>query len=417
MCEQSVYRPRRQSVPVDVVQGKNVVRIGGNADVVVQSMTNTATEDIQASVNQVKILSRAGSGLVRLTVNTPEAAKAIVRIREILDRDGFDVPLVGDFHYNGHKLLADYPDCAQALAKYRINPGNVGKGSKHDDNFAYMVETAAKYGKAVRIGVNGGSLDKELLAKMMDANRALAVPKSVNQVLLDAIVESAVQSALRAQEIGLGADRIVLSAKVSDVRDLIAVYRNLAQRGPWALHLGLTEAGIGSKGIVASSAALAVLLAEGIGDTIRISITPEPGKPRQAEVIVAQELLQCMGLAHFSPLVVSCPGCGRTSSTFFQQLAKTTQDFLREKMPEWRVEAPGCEAMHVAVMGCIVNGPGESAGADIGISLPGRGESPVAPVYMDGKKVASLKGENIAQEFTAMIESYVMDRWGKNNKA
>lgn len=413
MSEQRVYFPRRKSVPVDVVNGANTVRIGGDADVVVQSMTNTATEDVEASIEQVKILSRAGSRLVRLTVNTPEAAQAIVRIRERLDAEGFDVPLVGDFHYNGHKLLADYPECAQALSKYRINPGNVGKGAKHDDNFAFMVETAAKYGKAVRIGVNGGSLDKELLARMMDANRELAEPKSVNDVLLDAIVESAVQSALKAEELGLGTDRIVLSAKVSDVTDLITVYRKLAKRGPWALHLGLTEAGIGSKGIVASSAALAVLLAEGIGDTIRISITPEPGKPREAEVVVAQELLQSMGLAHFSPMVVSCPGCGRTSSDLFQHLAKATQEFLRERMPEWRVKAPGCEAMHVAVMGCVVNGPGESANADIGISLPGRGESPVAPVFIDGKKAASLKGADMTREFTAMIESYVMTRWGK----
>ena len=362
-------------------------------------------------------LARAGSELVRLTVNTPEAARAVPEIRSRLDDAGVFVPLVGDFHYNGHKLLADYPECAQALSKYRINPGNVGKGDRHEDNFASMVEVAVRYGKAVRIGVNGGSLDKELLSRMMDANRELAKPRDVHDVWLDAVVESAAQSAELAEKLGLASDRIVLSTKVSDVADLIAVNRKLAARGPWALHLGLTEAGIGTKGVVASSAALAVLLSEGIGDTIRISITPSPGKPRVEEVIVAQELLQSMGLRNFSPLVISCPGCGRTSSDRFQHLALATQQFLREKMPEWRVTAPGAAGMRVAVMGCVVNGPGESASADIGISLPGRGESPVAPVCADGVKIASLKGETMAEDFAALVEAYVMRRWGAKDKA
>ena len=409
---QTVYRARRNTEAVYVRHAGTCVQIGGSAPVVVQSMTNTATEDVEASVAQTLALARAGSRLVRLTVNTPEAARAVALIREKLDAAGCEVPLVGDFHYNGHKLLKDHPECAEALSKYRINPGNVGKGDKHDDNFAAMVETAVKYDKAVRIGVNGGSLDKELLARMMDENRALDAPRDVNDVLLSAIVQSAVQSARQAEALGLARNKIVLSAKVSDVRDLIAVYRDLADQGPWALHLGLTEAGIGSKGIVASSAALAVLLSEGIGDTIRISITPEPGKAREAEVIVGQQLLQSMGLGHFSPLVVACPGCGRTSSDYFQRLAREVTDFLQSRMPEWRLKAPGCEAMRVAVMGCVVNGPGESQSADIGISLPGRGESPTAPVYIDGVKAASLRGGAMAEEFTAMIESYVMRRWG-----
>lgn len=408
----TVYRKRRNTEAVCVRHAGTSVQIGGAAPVVVQSMTNTATEDVDASVAQVLALARAGSRLVRLTVNTPEAARAVALIRERLDAAGCEVPLVGDFHYNGHKLLKEHPECAEALSKYRINPGNVGKGDKHDDNFAAMIEAAVRYNKVVRIGVNGGSLDKELLARMMDENRALSAPRDVNDVLLSAIVQSAVQSARQAEALGLARNKIVLSAKVSDVQDLIAVYRDLADCGPWALHLGLTEAGIGSKGIVASSAALAVLLAEGIGDTIRISITPEPGKAREAEVIVAQQLLQSMGLANFSPLVVSCPGCGRTSSDYFQRLAGEVTDFLQRRTPEWRIKAPGCEAMRVAVMGCVVNGPGESQSADIGISLPGRGESPTAPVYIDGAKVASLKGEAMAEEFTAMIEAYVMRRWG-----
>lgn len=408
----SAWQPRRATHAVRVTQGSRTCVIGGGAPVVVQSMTNTATEDVEATVAQVCALEAAGSSLVRLTVNTPEAAKAVARIRDRLDALGVDVPLVGDFHYNGHKLLTDYPECAQALAKYRINPGNVGKGDKHDDNFAAMIGMAVKYGKAVRIGVNGGSLDKELLSRMMDDNRALEKPLAVNEVLLNAIVESAVQSAEQAERLGLAADKIVLSAKVSDVSDLVTVYRRLAARGPWALHLGLTEAGIGSKGIVASSAALAVLLSEGIGDTIRISITPEPGKDRSAEVLVAQQLLQSMGLGSYAPLVTSCPGCGRTASDAFQKLAADVSEYLASRMSEWRRIAPGCEAMRVAVMGCVVNGPGESQNADIGISLPGRGESPVAPVYVDGVRRAALKGDNLAAQFNAMIEDYVRERWG-----
>ncbi len=413
---QSVYAARRKSAAVIVENKSARVVIGGGRPVVVQSMTNTATEDVAATVEQVKELAAAGSELVRLTVNTPEAARAVADIRSELDAQGVHVPLVGDFHYNGHKLLAQVPSCAQALSKYRINPGNVGKGSRHEDNFASMVQTAVRYGKAVRIGVNGGSLDKELLERLMNANAARSNPRPAHDVWLEAVVESAAQSALAAERLGLAASRIVLSTKVSDVADLIAVNRKLADRGPWALHLGLTEAGIGTKGVVASSAALAVLLAEGIGDTIRISLTPAPGKPRTEEVVVAQELLQSMGLRNFSPLVISCPGCGRTSSDLFQRLALQTQEFLRAKMPQWRLTAPGAAAMRVAVMGCVVNGPGESASADIGISLPGRGESPVAPVFADGVKIASLKGENMAAEFAALIEQYVERRWsGKNS--
>ncbi|WP_337559665.1 flavodoxin-dependent (E)-4-hydroxy-3-methylbut-2-enyl-diphosphate synthase [Duodenibacillus massiliensis] len=412
----SVYKERRATHAVSVRNADNVVVIGGGYPVVVQSMTNTATEDIDATVCQTVRLAATGSELVRLTVNTPAAAKAVAAIRERLDACGCFVPLVGDFHYNGHKLLTEVPECAKALSKYRINPGNVGKGENHGNNFAVMVETACRYDKPVRIGVNGGSIDKELLARMMDANRALANPKTPQEVLLDAMVESAVQSAEAAEKIGLPADHIVLSAKVSDVTELITVYRALSKRGNWALHLGLTEAGIGTKGVVASTAALAVLLAEGIGDTIRISITPEPGKAREQEVIVAQQLLQSMGMRHFAPQVTSCPGCGRTSSTLFQQLAQETEDFLRSRMPEWRKTRPGCEVMKVAVMGCIVNGPGESQEADIGISLPGRGESPVAQVFVDGAKVAGLKGDAMAGEFKQMIEDYVEKRWsGKKN--
>ena len=412
----SVFKDRRVSRQVVVQHECCRVSIGGGAPVVVQSMTNTATEDIGETVAQVLELARAGSELVRLTVNTPAAARAVPHIREKLDEAGCFVPLVGDFHYNGHKLLVDEPACAKALSKFRINPGNVGKGASHENNFATMIELAARLDKPVRIGVNGGSLDKELLAAMMDGNRESSCPKEPREVLLDAIVQSAVQSAQQAEQLGLGADRIVLSAKVSDVQELVSVYRQLALSGDWALHLGLTEAGIGSKGIVASSAALAVLLAEGIGDTIRISITPEPGKSRQAEVIVAQELLQTMGLRAFAPVVVSCPGCGRTSSDLFQNLAQQTQEFLRTRMPEWREQCPGCEAMRVAVMGCVVNGPGESSAADIGISLPGRGESPVAPVFINGKKAASLKGESMSGQFQSMIESYVRERWQKKTE-
>lgn len=407
----SVYEPRRVSYAVKVEHAGHAVTIGGGAHVVVQSMTNTATEDVEATVEQVVQLARAGSELVRVTVNTPTAAKAVADIRRRLDAMECYVPLVGDFHYNGHKLLSEYPECAEALSKYRINPGNVGKGTKREDNFATMVELAKQYGKAVRIGVNGGSIDQELLGRMMDENNRLEHPKDAHEVWLNAIVESAYRSAVAAEELGLASDKIVLSTKVSDVADLIYVNRALAERGRWALHLGLTEAGIGSKGIVASSAALAVLLGQGIGDTIRISITPEPGKAREAEVIVAQELLQTMGLRDFAPIVISCPGCGRTSSDLFQKLAKQTQDFIRTRMPEWRKTCPGCESMRVAVMGCVVNGPGESSAADIGISLPGRGEAPVAPVFVGGSKAAALKGEGMSEEFMAMIERYVQDRW------
>lgn len=412
-AEEAVWKPRRRSHAVKIENGPMTVTVGGGAPVVVQSMTNTATEDVQATVAQVKALADAGSELVRLTVNTPQAAQAVPAIRERLDGDGYFVPLVGDFHFNGHKLLTEYPACAKALSKYRINPGNVGKGAKHDDNFATMVRIAADNGKAVRIGVNGGSLDKELLAQLMDENRRRPQPRSGRAVTLEAIVQSAHRSALKAVDLSLSADRIVLSTKVSDVQDLVAVCRELSGLAPWALHLGLTEAGGGTKGVVASAAALGVLLSEGIGDTIRISITPGPGKAREEEVYVAQELLQSMGLRHFSPLVVSCPGCGRTSSDLFQKLAAQTQDYLRERTPYWRRTAPGFEAMTVAVMGCVVNGPGESGNANIGISLPGRGESPVAPVFCDGVKKAALKGEGeaIMREFKAMIDAYVVEHW------
>ncbi len=396
---------------VNVRWKETVVRMGGNAPVVVQSMTNTVTTDIDASVEQIVALSRAGSELVRLTVNTPEAARAVVAIREKLDALGCFVPLVGDFHYNGHKLLTEIPECAEALSKFRINPGNVGKGDKAQENFATMIEVAKTLGKAVRIGVNGGSLDQALLAQLMDENRSAEIPLTPNEILREALVQSAIQSAEAAESLGLSRDQIVLSAKVSDVQSLIWVYRELARRGPWALHLGLTEAGIGSKGIVASTAALAILLNEGIGDTIRVSLTPAPGMPRTEEVVVAQEILQSLGLRHFSPMVTSCPGCGRTSSDLFQQLAQDTQVFLRERMPEWRGKFPGVEGMTVAVMGCIVNGPGESRQADIGISLPGSGERPIAPVYVRGEKVATLKGETMQADFQAMIENYVREHY------
>ncbi len=412
----SVYEARRRTAAVRVKNKCCEVTVGGGAPIVVQSMTNTATEDVEATVAQVAALAAAGSELVRLTVNTPAAAKAVPVIREKLDAAHCFVPLVGDFHYNGHKLLADYPECAEALSKYRINPGNVGKGAGHDANFAAMVSLAVKHGKPVRIGVNGGSVDKELLGRMMDANRAAVSPKAPQEVLLDAIVESAVQSAEAAEKLGLPHEAIVLSAKVSDVEDLIRVYRDLSRRGTWALHLGLTEAGIGTKGIVASSTALAVLLAEGIGDTIRISVTPEPGKPRTGEVVVAQELLQTMGLRAFAPTVTSCPGCGRTSSDLFQKLALETQEFLRARSAEWRRTCPGCETMKVAVMGCIVNGPGESAEADIGISLPGRGESPVAQVFVDGAKQIGIKGGEMSREFQNLIEEYVQKRWSSKKQ-
>lgn len=407
---------RRKTHAVTVSWGQRKVVIGGMNPIVVQSMTNTSTADVEGSVAQILALWRAGSELVRLTVNTPEAARGVAAIRKKLDEAGCDVPLVGDFHYNGHKLLTDYPECAAALSKYRINPGNVGKGAKGEENFAMMIECAKKHGAAVRIGVNWGSLDQALLARMMDENQAAGNPLTPDAVLRHALVESAVQSADEAVRLGLPADRIVLSAKVSEVQGLIAVYRMLARRCNYALHLGLTEAGIGSKGIVASTAALSVLLQEGIGDTIRVSLTPSPGAPRTEEVVVAQEILQCMGLRSFTPLVTSCPGCGRTTSDLFQRLAAGTQTYLRERMPEWRVSAPGVENMTVAVMGCVVNGPGESRQADIGISLPGAGESPVAPVYVRGEKVCSLKGEDMQARFHAMIEEFVQTTYGQASR-
>ncbi|TXF11110.1 flavodoxin-dependent (E)-4-hydroxy-3-methylbut-2-enyl-diphosphate synthase [Pelomicrobium methylotrophicum] len=388
------------------------VDIGGGAPIVVQSMTNTDTADVEATARQVLALARAGSELVRITVNNAAAAQAVPRIRELLDRWGCNVPLIGDFHFNGHKLLTQFPACAETLAKYRINPGNVGQGSKRDSQFAMMIETACRYGKPVRIGVNGGSLDPQLLARMMDENAKRPKPLEAAAVTRAALVASALESAEQAVRLGLPRERIVLSCKVSGVQDLIAVYRELARRCDYPLHLGLTEAGMGSKGIVASTAALAVLLQEGIGDTIRISLTPEPGGDRTQEVVVAQELLQTMGLRSFAPLVVACPGCGRTTSTFFQELAQSIQRYLRAQMPIWRARYPGVENMTVAVMGCVVNGPGESKHANIGISLPGTGETPVAPVYVDGVKTVTLKGERIAEEFQEIVEKYVMTRYG-----
>ncbi len=389
------------------------VPVGGDAPIVIQSMTNTDTADAAATVAQVLELARAGSEVVRITVNSAEAAAQVATIRQQLDDQGCNVPLVGDFHFNGDRLLRDYPDCARALAKYRINPGNVGKGSKGDEKFAYMVKTAAELGKAVRIGVNWGSLDQSLAARLMDENARRSEPWPVEAVMREALIVSALESAEKAVALGLPSNQIILSCKVSHVQDLIAVYRSLAARCDWPLHLGLTEAGMGSKGIVASSAALAVLLQEGIGDTIRISLTPEPGAPRDKEVIVAQELLQTMGLRSFTPLVTACPGCGRTTSTFFQELAAQIQQFLRDNMPIWRLAYPGVESMNVAVMGCVVNGPGESKLADIGISLPGTGEVPVAPVYVDSEKTVTLKGEQIASEFQALVEQYVHSRYGE----
>ena len=401
--------PRRITQAVQI--GNAVV--GGGRPVVVQSMTNTDTADIPGSVKQVAELWRAGSEMVRLTVNNPESAAAIPRIREKLEMMGVSVPLIGDFHYNGHQLLAGEPACAEALAKYRINPGNVGFGKKKDTQFAQLIEFAIRYGKPVRIGANWGSLDQALAAQLMDENHAREVPWDAGRVLREALIRSAVDSAERAVEIGLPRDRIVLSAKVSGVQELIAVYRDMASRTDFALHLGLTEAGIGSKGIVASSAALAVLLQEGIGDTIRISLTPEPGQSRTQEVIVAQELLQTTGLRAFTPMVTACPGCGRTTSEFFQELAKVVQEHVRGRMPEWKVTHPGAENMTLAVMGCVVNGPGESRHANIGISLPGTGEAPAAPVFVDGEKKVTLRGENIAQEFIALIDGYVEAKYAR----
>jgi (E)-4-hydroxy-3-methylbut-2-enyl-diphosphate synthase len=398
---------RRRTRAAEVRWGSRVVRVGGGAPVVVQSMTNTDTADAIATAIQVKELALAGSEIVRITVNSPEAAREVAAIRNQLDRMGIDVPLVGDFHYNGHKLLTQFPDCAQALSKYRINPGNIGKGAKRDDNFALMIEAACRYDKPVRIGVNWGSLDQELLARMMDENAQRADPWDANAVLREALARSAIENAQRAEALGLPGDRICLSAKVSGVQDLIAVYRDLAHRCDYPLHLGLTEAGMGSKGIVASTAALSVLLQEGIGDTIRISLTPAPGEPRTREVQVGQEILQALGLRAFTPQVVACPGCGRTTSMFFQELAEKIQNYLREQMPAWRAAYPGVASMKVAVMGCVVNGPGESKHANIGISLPGTGEQPVAPVFVDGERSVTLKGERIAEEFQAIVDAYV----------
>ena len=392
------------------------VAIGGGAPIVVQSMTNTDTADAEATVRQVHELAQAGSELVRITVNSPEAAAQVARIRERLDALGCAVPLVGDFHFNGHKLLTQFPDCARALAKFRINPGNVGKGAKRDEQFATMIECAIRYGKPVRIGVNWGSLDQALLAKLMDENAARAEPLDARAVMHEAVVRSALDSARQAEAWGLPAERIVISCKMSQVQDLVSVYRDLARRCGYALHLGLTEAGMGSKGIVASAAALALLLQEGIGDTIRVSLTPEPGGERAREVQVAQEILQTMGLRSFAPMVSACPGCGRTTSTYFQQLAGRIETYLRAQMPAWRESFPGVEDMRVAVMGCVVNGPGESKHADIGISLPGTNEFPVAPVYVDGEKTVTLKGDRIAEEFQRLVEDYVRANFGPGRR-
>ena len=404
----------RRSRQARVVWGDHVVTIGGDAPVRVQSMTNTDTVDAVGTAIQVKALALAGSELVRITVNTPEAAAAVPYIREQLDRMGVVVPLIGDFHYNGHRLLSDHPDCAQALSKYRINPGNVGKGDKRDRQFAAMIEAAMKYDKVVRIGVNWGSLDQELLAQMMDDNARRAAPWDARQVMVQALVQSALGSAAEAVALGLDANQIIISCKVSGVQDLITVYRELARRTDHALHLGLTEAGMGTKGTVASATALAVLLQEGIGDTIRVSLTPQPGEARTQEVAVALEVLQSLGLRSFNPSVTACPGCGRTTSTTFQEMAKQIDDFLRAQMPVWKTRYPGVETLRVAVMGCIVNGPGESKHADVGISLPGSGEAPAAPVFIDGKKAMTLRGAGIAQEFHQIVEDYVERRFGSN---
>ncbi|HXY98179.1 MAG TPA: flavodoxin-dependent (E)-4-hydroxy-3-methylbut-2-enyl-diphosphate synthase [Steroidobacteraceae bacterium] len=401
--------PRRSTAQVSI----GPVRVGGRAPIVVQSMTNTDTADVEGTARQVQALARAGSELVRITVNTSEAAAAVAPIRAWLDREGVTVPLIGDFHFNGHKLLREHPECAAALAKYRINPGNVGRGSKRDPQFAEMIEIACRYGKPVRIGVNWGSLDSDLLTRLMDENSALPQPLDAQAVLRNAVVLSALTAAQRAEELGLPHDRIILSAKVSGVQDLIAIYRDLAARCDYPLHLGLTEAGMGSKGIVASTAGMSVLLQEGIGDTIRVSLTPEPGGDRTQEVIVAQEILQTMGLRAFTPLVIACPGCGRTTSTFFQELALKIQSHIRTRMPQWRREYVGVEEMTVAVMGCVVNGPGESKHANLGISLPGTGERPVAPVYENGEKTVTLKGERIAEEFQEIVERYVARRYAR----
>ncbi len=400
---------RRKSIPVTV----GSVTIGGDFPVVVQSMTNTDTADVDGTVQQVLELAQSGSELVRITVNNEESAKAVPHIREALDAKNCDVPLIGDFHFNGHRLLTEYPDCAEALGKYRINPGNVGKGQRRDAQFVQMIEVACKYDKPVRIGVNWGSLDQSVLARLLDENTAAGNPKELPEVMREAVITSALESAALAVEVGLPKERIILSCKMSGVQELIAVYQNLAQRTDYALHLGLTEAGIGTKGIVASSAALAVLMQQGIGDTIRISLTPAPGTSRTKEVIVGQEILQTMGVRSFTPMVIACPGCGRTTSDYFQHLAQDIQSYLRHKMPEWREQYHGVEEMEVAVMGCVVNGPGESKNANIGISLPGTGETPVAPVFEDGKRTVTLKGEHIAEEFQQLVERYVESHYSR----
>ena len=407
----SVTLPRRMTNAVSI----GAITIGGGAPIIIQSMTNTDTEDDVATAIQVAQLARAGSEIVRITVNTREAARAVPKIRERLAAMGQEVPLVGDFHFNGHKLLAEVPECAQALDKFRINPGNVGKGAKRNEQFAQLIELACRYDKPIRIGVNWGSLDQDLLARIMDENGKRARPKDVTEIMREAMVVSAIESAARAEEVGLPANRIVLSCKVSGVQDLIAVYRDLAARCGYALHLGLTEAGMGSKGIVASTAAMAVLLQEGIGDTIRVSLTPEPNGDRTREVIVAQEILQTMGLRAFTPLVAACPGCGRTTSSYFQELAQNIQTYVRERMPQWKTERVGVENMSLAVMGCVVNGPGESKQANIGISLPGTGEVQVAPVYVDGVLVTTLRGDNIAGEFRQIVDDYVMHKYPSKN--
>ncbi len=402
----------RRSRQAQVVWGSRVVTVGGNAPVRVQSMTNTDTVDVIGTAIQVKELAIAGSEMVRITVNTPEAAEAVPHIREQLDKMGIDVPLIGDFHYNGHRLLTDHPACAEALSKYRINPGNVGKGDKRDTQFGQMIDAAMRWNKPVRIGVNWGSLDQELLAELMDQNSRRAQPYEGRQVMYEALIQSAIGSAQRAEAMGMNGAQIALSCKVSGVQDLISVYRELAQRCDYPLHLGLTEAGMATKGTVASSTALSILLQEGIGDTIRVSLTPQPGESRTQEVVIASEILQSLGLRMFVPSVTACPGCGRTTSTTFQELAKQIDDFLRAQMPVWRARYPGVEGLKVAVMGCIVNGPGESKHADIGISLPGTGEAPAAPVFIDGEKRLTLRGEGIAQEFQGIVEDYIQNRFG-----
>ena len=405
----------RRSLQARVVWGDRVVTVGGDAPVRIQSMTNTDTVDAIGTAIQVKALALAGSEMVRITVNTPEAAQAVPYIREQLDRMGVDVPLIGDFHFNGHRLLSDFPDCAQALSKYRINPGNVGKGDKHDKQFGQMVEAAVRWSKPVRIGVNWGSLDQELLSELMDLNSRRSNPWGAKSVMYEALITSAIQSAKLASRMGLQANQIILSCKVSGVQDLISVYRELAKRCDYPLHLGLTEAGMGTKGAVASASALAILLQEGIGDTIRVSLTPQPGEARTQEVLIACEILQALELRSFVPSVTACPGCGRTTSTTFQELTKQIEDFLRNQMPVWREKYPGVEKLKVAVMGCIVNGPGESKHADIGISLPGTGEAPAAPVYIDGEKVLTLRGETIAHEFQKIVEDYIEKRFGSQS--